>query len=269
MKRLPLLLTVLGVAALTVGSSVAQTPQPPGAQTQGGPGRFGPPPGMPGMGGPGFGRGMGGPGMMMGVPGGFGILQYDANADGKVTKAELDAAARKAFADFDGNKDGFATPEEIRAGAEIQAKARHEAMLKVRFAEMDANKNGQLTEAEFLAAQKDQDGDRGPRMRGPGGPGPMFMRDGRGDRGDREVRIERGRRFGGPPGAPGIPGGQQQAGQPAPGPMRAGPADANADGKLTFEEFAAQRNEAFARADTNKDGTVTLAELQARAGIPR
>ena len=198
-----------------------------------------------------------------GASGGFGILQYDANADGKVTKAEMDAAARKAFADLDGNKDGFATPEEIRAGAEIQAKARREAMLKARFAEMDANKNGQLTEAEFLAAQNDRDGGRGLRTAGPDGPGPamMFMR------GDRGPRLERGRRFAGPPGIPGGPAQGVQGGQQ--GQLRAGPADANGDGKLTFEEFAAQRNEAFARADTNKDGTVTLAELQARAGVPR
>jgi Ca2+-binding EF-hand superfamily protein len=263
MKRLPLLLTILGLAALTVGSSQAQIPGP-------GQGGFGPPPGAPGFGGPGFGRGMM-RGPDFGVPGGFGILQYDANADGKVTKAELDAAARKAFNDLDGNKDGSATPEEIRAGVEIQANARHEAALKANFAEMDANKNGQLTEAEFLAAQTDQDGERGARMRGPGGPGPAMIF-GRGDRDG--PRMERGRRFaGGPPGVPGGPPGLQ-GGQPPPqgaqqGQMRAGPADADGDGKLTFAEFSAQRNEAFARADTNKDGTVTLAELQARAGVPR
>jgi Ca2+-binding EF-hand superfamily protein len=51
--------------------------------------------------------------------------------------------------------------------------------------------------------------------------------------------------------------------------MRAGPADADNDGKLTFAEFTAHPTEAFTRADTNKDGTVTIAELQARAGVPR
>jgi hypothetical protein len=248
MKRLPLLATLLAV--LTVGAADAQRP---------GQGGFGSPPGVPG-----FGRGMRGPDF--GVPGGFGILQYDVNADGKVTKAELDAAARKTFNELDGNKDGSATPEEIRIGMEAQRKAQHEAMLKVRFAEMDANKNGQLTEAEFLAAQQDAS----PRMRGPGSPGPVMVF-GRGDRDG--PRMERGRRFDGGPhgvpgGPPGAPGGQPPQGAQQ-GPMRAGLADADGDGKLTFAEFSAQRNEAFARADTNKDATVTLAELQARAGIPR
>jgi hypothetical protein len=230
------------------------------------------------MGGPGFGRGFGGPGMMMGPAGGFGILQFDANADGKVTKAEFDAAQRKEFAELDGNKDGSATPEEIRAGMQARAKAQHEAQLKVRFADMDTNKNGQLTEAEFLAAQQDHDGDRGPHMRGLGGPGPAMML-GRGDRDGRDgPRMERGRRFAGGPGGPGglppgAPGAQGQGGQPPLGAqqrqMRAGPGDADGDGKLTFAEFTARPTEMFTRADTNKDGTVTLAELQARAGIPR
>ena len=35
------------------------------------------------------------------------------------------------------------------------------------------------------------------------------------------------------------------------------------DGKLTFAEFAARGVEGFTRADANKDGTVTVAELQA------
>ena len=32
---------------------------------------------------------------------------------------------------------------------------------------------------------------------------------------------------------------------------------------MTFAEFSAPGAEAFARADTNKDGTVTITELQA------
>ena len=44
---------------------------------------------------------------------------------------------------------------------------------------------------------------------------------------------------------------------------RAGPHDADRDGKVTFAEFTARGAEAFTRADTNKDGTVTISELQA------
>lgn len=250
MKRLPLFISLLTATALAVGVSEAQR-------------------------GP---SGLMGPSMAGGT--GFGILQYDANADGKVTTAEFDAAQRKAFAEIDGDKDGSATPEEIRTGRAAQARARHESVLKASFAEMDANKNGQVTEAEFLAAHKDSDSDRGLRIRargpGPDRPGPMFVPGGPGGPGF--GRGERGRIAGGPD-IPGLPPGAPQAGtqgappQPGAAPaqrqMRAGPADADNDGKLTFAEFTARPVEAFTRADTNKDGTVTIAELQARAGIPR
>jgi Ca2+-binding EF-hand superfamily protein len=247
--------------------------------------------------GPGFGggRGPGGPG---GPGGGFGLLQFDTNADGKLTRAEFDAGQRKAFAEMDGNKDGSATPDEIRAGREAQAKTAREAAQKARFTEMDKDRNGQLSQAEFMAplqqaeadraARKDGPGRDGPRMgggrgmRGPGGPGgqggpgmmfggpdgpgrggPPMMMGGRGPRGDR----------GGPPGAPGAQapqaGAQAQAQGQSGRPMRAGPLDADNDGKLTFAEFTARANEAFTRADTNKDGTITIAELQANAGFPR
>ena len=42
-----------------------------------------------------------------------------------------------------------------------------------------------------------------------------------------------------------------------------------ADGKITFSEFTSRPNEAFTRADSNKDGTVTIAELQALPRGPR
>jgi Ca2+-binding EF-hand superfamily protein len=48
--------------------------------------------------------------------------------------------------------------------------------------------------------------------------------------------------------------------------MPVGPEDVDADGKITLTEFTARSNEAFARADTNKDGTVTIAEIQAKGG---
>ena len=39
--------------------------------------------------------------------------------------------------------------------------------------------------------------------------------------------------------------------------------DANSDGKVSLTEFSARAVEGFNRADTNKDGVVTIAELQA------
>lgn len=164
--------------------------------------------------------------------GGFDLLQFDANADGRLTKAEFEAGQRARFNLIDGNKDGAATPEEIAAGRQAQGKANREAMMKVRFAELDKDKNGQLSQTEFLAVPEGRE-DRGPGMRS--GPGP--------------------RRAGGRgPGDPGGPDGR---------PVFAGRGDADRDGKLTFAEFSARGTEAFNRADANKDGAVTITELQA------
>jgi hypothetical protein len=167
--------------------------------------------------------------------GGFGLLQFDANADGRLTKAEFEAGQRTRFNVLDGNKDGSATPEEIAAGREVEGKAQRESMLKSRFTELDRDRNGQLSQAEFLATVEAR-GDRGAGMRGGPGPGPRIM----------------GRRGPGDPGS-----------GPGNRPAFAGRADADRDGKLTFVEFIARGTEAFDRADANKDGVITITELQA------
>lgn len=176
----------------------------------------------------------GGPGPMKhgrgAGPGGFGLLQFDTNADGRLTKAEFDNAQRTRFNEIDGNKDGFATQEEAQAARE----ARRANAGKERFAAIDTDKNGQLSQTEFEAARERGPGPDGPRMRG-------------------------GR--GGPPGGPGAPGGIGRG-----GPLGL---DADNDGKVSFAEFSARGTEAFTRADTNKDGTVTIAELQSLPRGPR
>jgi len=222
----------------------------------------------------------------------YALLQWDANGDGKLTKAEFDKAQHAAFDKIDANKDGVATPDELEAARKVERQERAAAMAKVRFAELDKDKNGQISLSEFQAAETQRfadraDGQRGERRFGPGGPGgpggpPMFAR--------RMREFGPGSGPGGPgpmmrsgpggfgprgPGFRGPPGGQQansqpgQPGQPAQAaarPRRAGPADADGDGKLTFAEFSARAIEAFNRADTNKDGVVTIAELQALPG---
>jgi Ca2+-binding EF-hand superfamily protein len=182
---------------------------------------------QPGGPGPKFGRGHGH------GPAGFGLLEFDANADGKLTKAEFDTAQRAHFDQMDANKDGFFTPEEVQASL----RARRADMEKQRFAALDTDKNGQLSQPEFEAARE-----RGPGS-GPGGP-PVRM----GGRGG--------------PDGPGRPGGFGGRGG------RAGP-DADNDGKVSFAEFSARGSDAFTRADSNKDGTVTIAELQDIARRPR
>ncbi|HOZ26257.1 MAG TPA: hypothetical protein PK080_02805 [Hyphomonadaceae bacterium] len=162
-------------------------------------------------------------------PGGFGLLEFDTNADGKLTKAEFDAAQRARFNKIDANKDGTATREEFQVARKAEAEGRRAEMSKVRFTELDKDKSGQLSQAEFAAGAPGREGDKGPRGRGgPGGHG------------------GRGADIDGPDGA-----------------KHAGPHEADQDGKVTFAEFSARGAEAFSRADANKDGTITVAELQA------
>lgn len=170
-----------------------------------------------------------------GPDGGFGLLALDGNADGKVERAEVLAAQRAHFDKIDTNRDGQAAPEEFKAFHEQERAARTQEMATRRFAELDKDGNGQVSKTEFTAgipAGPDKaDGHRGPgrefRARGPGG-GP-----------ERHARGPNGK------GQPGLRG------------------DANSDGKISFAEFSARGVEAFDRADTNKDGVVTISELQA------
>ena len=167
-------------------------------------------------------------------PAGFGLLEFDKNADGKLTKAEFDTAQRTRFDQMDANKDGFTTPEEMRASLE----SRRANAEKARFATLDTDKNGQLSQSEFEVA----------RERGPGPDGPRLRMGGRGG-----------------PDGPGGPGGLAGFGR---GGGRIGP-DTDNDGKISFAEFSTRGAEAFTHADANKDGTVTIAELQALPRGPR
>lgn len=161
-------------------------------------------------------------------PGGpFGLLQFDANADGKVTRAEFDVAQKAHFGQIDANKDGTATPEEFKTFRDAERTKIKADVSKERFAALDADGNGQVSADEFAKAKAERGG-RGPDgHRGRGGHGKMERV---GDRGGKDR------------------------------PLRA---HGDKDGKLTFAEFSARGLEGFTHADTNKDGTVTIAEIQA------
>lgn len=190
-------------------------------------------------------------------PASFGLLQFDANADGKLTKAEFNTALRTRFDKIDANKDGVATREEFQAARIAEMEAHRATRAKERFAELDKDKSGQLSQSEFAAGlpARDEHGfSGGDAPRSPKadiqGPPHRFMADG----GPRGFGPEGRFALGGP--------GQMPEGAA----KRAGPLDDDADGKITFAEFSAGPQEAFIRADANKDGAVTIAELQAMHG---
>lgn len=181
------------------------------------------------------------PGRGPGPGGGFGMLSLDANADGRITRAELDAAQRTRFDAIDANHDGFATPEEFRASHEKERAAHLDEMINHRFTALDADGNGQISKAEFAASMKpDHQADKG--RRGP----------------EREFRAR----------GPGRGPGMRQDRSPDGAAARLGP-DSDKDGKVSLAEFSAHAVEAFNKADQNKDGVVTIAELQAAAPARR
>jgi hypothetical protein len=214
-------LAAMVIAALAAGAASAQPPAYDGSQTR-----------WPGQG-----------------SGGFRLLQFDANADGKLTKTEFDNAQRARFNEIDANKDGTATREEFQAARGAEMEAHRAARAAEHFAGLDKDKNGQLSQAEFAAGLSGRGGhgprgDDGPHQRMAamrGGPPPFMTR--RGAHGWHPDGLRH----------------PDEASSAKPRPDEAGPS-------VTLAEFSAGPMEAFAQADTNKDGTVTIAELQAQRG---
>jgi Ca2+-binding EF-hand superfamily protein len=95
---------------------------------------------------------------MDGRAGGYGMMAADANGDGKITKAEYDAAAmgKGSFEDKDFNKDGVIDKADWDAR---KAACDAGAALCGPLARMDENKDGKVSKAEFMSK-----------------PGPMFER---------------------------------------------------------------------------------------------
>jgi Ca2+-binding EF-hand superfamily protein len=92
----------------------------------------------------------------------------DTNSDGKLTKAEVQAAIqqrataiqatlmqqqKQEFDKLDTNKDGRLTLAEYQAGTSIKPK---DNAADIRMGQMDANKDGSITAAEFRAATLSQ-----------------------------------------------------------------------------------------------------------------
>ena len=84
-------------------------------------------------------------------PGGF-MMLGDSNNDGKLTKAEFDAAQKARFDAIDADQDGKASPEEMKAHHDAMRKQMRDAA----FAAMDTDKNGSISKAEFDSAPTPQ-----------------------------------------------------------------------------------------------------------------
>lgn len=169
-----------------------------------------------------------------------GLFQADANSDGTVTRAELDANSASRFRTLDANSDGQLTREEMRAGRERgdgehggrgrHGRGGHRGMHMER---ADANNDGNITRDEFLA-----------------GPTQMFARmdansDGVISANERPQRGERGER-----------------GQRGDRPERPR-LDSDNNGQISQAEFAAMNVARFERIDANHDGRVTRDEVEA------
>ena len=91
----------------------------------------------------------------MGPDGGHGhwgrwmFQEMDANRDGKVTQAEIDAFEAARAAEIDTNHDGKITADELQAFHEKEKAKREAAML----ARMDTNGDGTVSVQEYEAAQ--------------------------------------------------------------------------------------------------------------------
>jgi hypothetical protein len=152
-----------------------------------------------------------------------------------VTRAEAIQRSDAAFARLDANHDGRFTREEGRA----LRQQRREQMRTRMFERLDANHDGQISREEFAQ------GRRGPGRRGPGP-----IADGGPD---------------GPP-APGGPGMRRWHHRGQGMRMRMGARMFGQADFITAEQFRTRALARFDRADADHDGTLTVAERQARRG---
>ena len=172
----------------------------------------------------------------------------DTDKDGKITRAEFDAARNARFAGIDANGDGTLEISELRAWVrawpsrfrDARFKAldgdsdgkvgveEYVAQRKAMFARIDANNDGTVDKAEFNAAfEKFRSRKQGRRM---------YRRD-----------MDRKHARGGPK---------------APGYRLERRLDLNGDGKVTRAEFDAVGQMMFLRLDRDSDGAITRQEAR-------
>ena len=169
---------------------------------------------------------------------GGGAMRADTDNDGAISRAEYVAQSDQRFARLDANGDGLLSGDELtgRGGR--------------RMADADTNKDGKVSKAEFAAQAADRfsklDVNKDGKISGDEMKAMMErMREGRGGRGMAPP----------PPGdAMGEPGGHR-------GMMAR--SDIDHDGRISRAEALAQAEARFAKLDSNKDGFIDKAEMDA------
>lgn len=152
------------------------------------------------------------------------------------TRADVQTRIAVSFAAIDANRDGFVTRAEVdarRGTMQADRPAAHAKKTGEHFAELDRDGNGSISRTEFDAHHAMGKGARGER---------------REDRTERraertEQRGARGLRM---------------------NPRAFERADTNRDGRLTLAEAQVQPLARFTAADTNRDGTLTRDERRAQ-----
>lgn len=190
-----------------------------------------------------FARPHGGPGMSPEVMYVRMLKQFDTNKDGQITKDELMSGGEAMFVAIDTDKDGSITPGEFRAYQKEKRKAMHEERQKAREERQkaDAGTDNKAKPDDMAMA----DGNDGPDKKGADGKGGGDMKRHEGRHGDRELRH--GKHHGGKMGARLIRF-----------------ADKDENGQISKEEAKALGEKMFARMDRNKDGVISIDDMPNR-----
>ena len=162
-------------------------------------------------------------------------LDADANKDGGIDRAEFDARRAAHFKSIDGNGDGLATAEEMKAFHEKQRQAMGESFFK----RLDTDGDGKILSAEWQAASLKKFG----------------KLDSSGD--DAITADELDKMHGGMGGMSGMGEGTSH-GDFKDGLVRF---DTDKDGKVSPTEWNAMGDKMFAHMDANKDGKISVEEM--------
>jgi len=170
------------------------------------------------------------------------FARLDANGDGKLDRADREAAAKQRFAKADSNGDGEISQTEMEAARTARQAARAKRSSERRaqwFAKADTDQSGGLSQAELKAVRE---------------AGRQRWAERRADAGKGTTDGEPGRRW------HGRRGGHHGGGH---GMAMLRMADTNGDQAISQAEFRTAATKLFDMADADHDGQVTQAERQA------